>query len=33
MEKKDIVDKIFDVLCGLTEYHHSAGVMDYQRDK
>lgn len=25
MEKKDIVDKIFDTLCGLTEYHHNAG--------
>lgn len=25
MEKKDIVDRIFDVLCDLTEYHSSSG--------
>lgn len=25
MEKKDIIDKIFDALCDLTEYHGSAG--------
>jgi hypothetical protein len=25
MEKKDIVDRVFDALCGLTEYHGSSG--------
>lgn len=25
MEKKDIVDKVFDALCELTEYHSSGG--------
>lgn len=25
MEKKDIVDRVFDALCDLTEYHSSAG--------
>lgn len=25
MEKKDIVDRVFDALCDLTEYHCSSG--------
>lgn len=25
MEKKDIIDRIFDALCELTEYHSSTG--------